>query len=269
LTAILPEHLLPEGGGDEIPSADYKVLERRFKGFLGLCYFKDSIESGLQRARTLFPPAHEKSIAGANEKTFTLAKEREETGERWKRALEKSGNEVIMQNEIPMPKRGFFPTAFILAVHFSRMKKIAHAMLRAFKELKLVDRRAKVMIEKDGANKTVNVGIHRCSKQEKSMFHQAMGEICGMIDAPKYIIVKKRGSGKLDYRMSYAVPEIFANRKEIAEVFRVRMSKRVTEFELLFTRSADGRQHLGTAKRKARVNKHFVELAAKMKMKVK
>jgi superfamily II DNA or RNA helicase len=269
LTAILPEHLLPDVKEGLPPSADYATLERRFHGFMGLCYHNDVIESSLQRAKTLVAPYDENGINKANGKTFELVKDREATCTRWRQALAKASNEVLIQNEIPKPKKGFIPAVIMRPTHFATVRKVTHATIKTFKELDLINKKARAVIEKNFANKTVDVGIARCSKYEKSIFHQAMSEVLGPFDSPKYILVKTNKNGKQDPRASFAVPEVFAKKKETAEVFKLRMSKRITNFEVCFTRSADGKKTLAAAKKRAYVNKQDNEIQSKMKLKSK
>ena len=256
---------MPEISGDIPPSADYKTLERRFGGFMGLHYFKNSIESGLPRALTLGPPYDEKHVTQANQETAEFAREREETGKRWHLTLENSGGVVIIQNEIPKPKRGFLPSVFIKPTHYSTMRKITFSVMRTFKDLGLINKRAKPIIERDWKQKAVNVGIARCQQQEKSIFHQAISEVLGAINTPKYLIVRTKNE-KPDPRASFAVPEIFSNKKANAEVFHQRMAKRFKHFELYSARSNDGKKLLAEARKKAYVNKTGNEITAKMKL---
>ncbi|MDR0462082.1 MAG: DEAD/DEAH box helicase family protein [Christensenellaceae bacterium] len=268
LTAILPEHLMADVAKDVPPSDDYATLERRFKSFMGLSYDEDVIESSLTRASTLDAPYNQDSVNDANQKTFKLASKRDETNERWQSALKKSSNEVIIQNEIPKPRKGFIPAMFIKPSHYAVIKKIAHAVMKTFKELSLIDKRAKPMVEKDYKAERVNVGIARCTKYEKNIFHQAISEVLDAIQEPKYILIKSR-KGKPDYRCAFAVPEIFSNKKQNAEVFCEKMCKRIADFELYFTRTADGKKHLAQTKKKAYVNKANLEIAARMKLRPK
>jgi len=268
LTAIMPEHLRPDVKGDMPPSSDYATMERRFGGFLGLCYRKDLIESTLERALTLKSPYEEKNIDKANTQSFEIAKNREETSERWFAALARSSDEVIIQNEIPKPKRGFIPGIIMKPTHFSTVRRVTAAVLRTFKQLGIINKKAKAIIEKDHEGKTVNVGIMRCSKIEKSQFHEAMSQALGPIDNPRYLLIRVRNE-KPDYRCAFAVPELFAKRKEEAEVYQQRMIRRIKKLELFFTRSNDGRGHLTMAKRRAYVNKTNNEIQAKMKLRKK
>jgi hypothetical protein len=179
----------------------------------------------------------------ANEKTFSLAKNREQTTTRWHRALSKASNEVMIQNEIPKPKKGFFPGIIMKPSHFKTVKKVTHAVMRSFKELDIIGKKAKAVFEKDHKNKLVNVGIIRCSKYEKSIFHQAISEVLGPIDNPRYVLVRVR-KGKLDPRAAFAVPEVFAGKKQNAEVFQQRMNRRIADFEVHSTRTNDGKKIL-------------------------
>ncbi|MCL2556542.1 MAG: DEAD/DEAH box helicase family protein [Firmicutes bacterium] len=269
LTTILPDHLSPKLNNESPPSADFDTLSRRFKSFLGLSYFNDVIESGIIRANTLKAPYDEASINSANEKMTQLANGRLLTDQRWQQTLANSADDVLIQNEIPSPKKGFFPSMFIRPSHYSTIKKITHAILKTFKDLHLIHKKARALFEKNFVSKSVHVSITKCSKYEKNIFHQAMSEVFAPIDNQKYLLVKTKRNKKIDKRYAFAVPEIFANRKENAEKFLLRMTKRLTTFGLYFTRSAEGKKILANVKRRAYVNKHFVELHARMKLRVK
>jgi len=278
LTTILSHDLMPDlggggsggGGADVLPqSQDFDTLSRRFKSFLGLSYFEDVIESGIIRANTLKAPFDAVGIESANQKMTQLASGRDDTDKRWQDTLNNSSDDVLIQNEIPRPKKGFFPSAFIRPSHFAVIKKATYAILKSFKDLKLLNKKSKAVFEKNFVSKSVHVGITKCSKYEKNIFHQAMSEVFAPIESQKYLLVKTKKNGKIDKRCAFAVPEIFANRKENAEIFLARMRKRITTFGLYFTRSADGKKILHEVRRRAYVNKHFVELSAKMKLREK
>lgn len=268
LTAILPDHLTPDVKGGVPPSMDYATLERRFHSFMGICFSKDVIESTMQRVNTLSEPYTEENVKQANAKTFEVAKDRDATKESWGKALEKASDEVLIQNEIPEPKRGFIPALIIKPTHYSTVKKVTNATIKTFKDLRIINKKAKAKVEKDYVGERVNVGLMRCSQIEKSNFHQAMSEVLGAIDDPRYILVKDKGR-KLDYRASFSVPEIFAGKKEHAEVFRLRMNKRIADFKAIYTRSDEGKKHLTLAKKKAYVNKGNNEIQTKMKLRAK
>lgn len=68
-------------------SEDYTLLERRMEHFLGLHYEEDTIESGMSRLSIIAPPFDREHVEQMNEKTLTLAKQRDSLKERWHRAL--------------------------------------------------------------------------------------------------------------------------------------------------------------------------------------
>jgi hypothetical protein len=149
--------------------------------------------------------------------------------------------------------------------HFSTVKKVTYAVMKTFKELEIINKKARAVIDKDYKGKTVNVGVSRCSQYEKSVFHQAVSEVFSSIDNPKYVLVKTKND-KPDCRAAFAVPEVFANKKTSAEIFKQKMSRRIANFEVFFTRNNDGKKILAAAKKKAYVNKTNNEIQSKMKL---
>lgn len=57
-------------------SPDFSTLEQRFESFLGVHYEKPVIENGLERLSFLHPPYTPEHIAAMNEKTLSLAADR-------------------------------------------------------------------------------------------------------------------------------------------------------------------------------------------------
>lgn len=68
-------------------SPDFSTLEQRFESFLGVHYEKPVIENGITRLSCLRPPYTPEHIAGMNEKTLSLAANREGLKRQWQAAL--------------------------------------------------------------------------------------------------------------------------------------------------------------------------------------
>lgn len=67
-------------------SKDFKTLERRFDCFLAPAYHKDTIENGIERIDIIEPPFDEKGIEKMNQKTLSLAADRQNMAQSWKRS---------------------------------------------------------------------------------------------------------------------------------------------------------------------------------------
>lgn len=79
------------GRSMESCSADFATLRRRFDGFLGVNYEKDSIENGLDRLSYIRPPYGNQELDAINQKMVTLADDRTALREKWQRTLDGMG----------------------------------------------------------------------------------------------------------------------------------------------------------------------------------
>ena len=77
---------------------------------------------------------------------------------------------------------------------------------------------------------------------DKTLFAKCMYEFFEPIDNQRYILFKKhRFSRKEEY---FVVPEIFAKRKEDAEIFAQYMKPFIGKYQIVYTRNQEGRQIL-------------------------
>lgn len=80
---------------------------------------------------------------------------------------------------------------------------------------------------------------------EKSMFINALQEITGSVNNPRYVIVREsllwRKIKQEDY---HSVPEVLGRRKSAAERFKYKWEKQVGRCRLVFTRTLEGRKFL-------------------------
>jgi len=67
---------------------DFNILKRRFKGFFGVSFDKPIIKNGLERLNIKKPPISTKEIENYNRLTKTMAINRSEMAEDWKKALQ-------------------------------------------------------------------------------------------------------------------------------------------------------------------------------------
>ena len=80
---------------------------------------------------------------------------------------------------------------------------------------------------------------------EKSLYINALQEVIGKVDNPRYIIIRKsKLLAYINQHDYHAVPEILGRNKKLAEYFRDRWSNFVGECELVFTRTIEGRKLL-------------------------
>ena len=93
----------------------------------------------------------------------------------------------------------------------------------------------------------VECAIENASEREKSLFAEAMGELLSPIDNPRYLLIRLLplfGFSRRLVAQSYACPTLFGAKKETAELFRKELEKSGDGFELVYTRSPEGRKLL-------------------------
>ena len=80
---------------------------------------------------------------------------------------------------------------------------------------------------------------------EKSAFINALREIIGTVDNPRYIIIRKSWFIVLIKQQDYhSVPDVIGRHKDLAEYFKTQWQRFVGNCELIFTRNPEGRRFL-------------------------
>lgn len=135
---------------------------------------------------------------------------------------------------------------------------IGNAILRTLKEIGEIESRgASVSVEKSQKKNTVNCSLKKATAREKNVFAKAMGELLSPIDDPRYLLIGTKGISKItsrNYVQSYACPSIIAVNKETAEVLARNLKKTGGKFELVFTRSEQGRKELFKCRKYSYIN---------------
>ncbi|BDW83502.1 hypothetical protein MACH24_29400 [Erythrobacter sp. Dej080120_24] len=93
----------------------------------------------------------------------------------------------------------------------------------------------------DGRRDIIVTGVSRATER---MLMEAISEILGPVQNPRYLLVRHSRLGVLGRVDYHAVPSAIGGRKEDAEIFARVWRKRVGASELVFTRSREGRQTL-------------------------
>lgn len=136
---------------------------------------------------------------------------------------------------------------------YKDIEQIGNALLKSLKQEGLIDPEKDIslvtMADKFGA---VYCYIEGGSTYERSSFIYCLQEILNRIENPRYIIIRKSKFKSIINQIDYhAVPEELAKRKATAEYFRYQWQQYVGNCELIFTRSAEGRRLLLTARMKS------------------
>ena len=135
---------------------------------------------------------------------------------------------------------------------------IGNAILRTLKEIREIESRGtSVSVEKSQKKNTVNCSLKKATAREKNVFAKAMGELLSPIDDPRYLLIGTKGISKItsrNYVQSYACPSIIAVNKETAEVLARNLKRTGGKFELVFTRSEQGRKELFKCRKYSYIN---------------
>jgi hypothetical protein len=131
----------------------------------------------------------------------------------------------------------------------------ADAVLQSLQDLKEIEASSKIklQIQQNASGNAVSVGLTGSSERERKVFLKAIRELFAAIDDPRYVIIGTTnafGSVRRDYKNSYSCPTVFGVNKETAEILQKNLKGPVGNFELVFTRSENGRKVLNECKKK-------------------
>ncbi|MHC4062869.1 MAG: DEAD/DEAH box helicase family protein, partial [Planctomycetota bacterium] len=90
----------------------------------------------------------------------------------------------------------------------------------------------------------VNCSLKGAKTYEKYVFLDAMQEILGPIENPRYIMVRKTPLWKLIRKDYHVVPTMLGRKRDFAEYFATMWQKYVGPTQLLYTRTKKGRRTL-------------------------
>lgn len=106
--------------GLNIENADYEMLKRRFKAFTGVGYSSAYIRNGIERLEGVQPPFTEEKINSINMSMKENSQKRDEMYDRWKKAIDISGNDakvnekIVLEESQKMKKAWFVDNKFII-----------------------------------------------------------------------------------------------------------------------------------------------------------
>jgi superfamily II DNA or RNA helicase len=125
------------------------------------------------------------------------------------------------------------------------IKQIGRAVLEALEYEGSIDQHAgdfRVYVDRN-SNGTVFCWIGGGRGKEQATFLRALRETLSPIDNPRYLLARKKiwRFFREDY---FAVPDVLARKKEVAELFARRWKRRVGSAQLVYTRTPEGRKVL-------------------------
>lgn len=256
LCCVLPDATTP---GD-----DHATLARRFKSFVGVAQGAPAIENGINRLSLPEPPLSTTTIEKVNQATVKAARDRSSMASSWRVALEKGGPnaklvEKIVARDDPRQK------GFVTSRAVKELDKVGEVILRALCGTDIIKTRygdMRVRVESRGAEKSCH--LEGGTRKEQSLFIEALKEIIDPPRNPKYLVVNAKGK-KLLMDEIFTVPEAIGARKEWAEWYSSQWKKYVSDNDLVYTRTRDGRLFLLKARNEAayRATNPSIEILSK------
>lgn len=133
------------------------------------------------------------------------------------------------------------------------VRRLAEALLSALLEARIVAcSEASITVERQDGG--VVCALENASAREKTVFAEAMGELLSPLDNPRYLLIRTLGAFGLRRRMpsqSYACPSVLGAKRGTAELLCKKLEKSGDRYELIYTRSQEGRELLLECRRAA------------------
>ena len=149
-----------------------------------------------------------------------------------------------------------------------RMRQIGQAVADALAELGEIEEPQHCRVEVESAQGAlISVALKGGTMRDKTTFAACMAEIWGVIDNPRYLLVKGRNPERA--REFYAVPETFGKQKDRVYVYEKHIRKAMGRFQAVYTRTPQGRRVLLRARTKSFVNKNQTVLQGRKVVKGK
>lgn len=135
------------------------------------------------------------------------------------------------------------------------MKAIGNSILETLKKFGTVTTQdVKVSVEETLEDDMCFAYIQGGSEREKDVFAQCVCEFFGVVDNQRYLLKARRLVPNL--AKYYSVPEIFGKNKKDAAMFHQKVKRYIGNYQLLYTRNAEGKQAILTAKLFSLANKN-------------
>ena len=130
------------------------------------------------------------------------------------------------------------------------IKTISSCILNTLKKIGTIQSMgANVVVVSDQTNGNIHCMLNNATAHEKQVFSDAVSEILSPIDNPRYIIVKGN-----NFTQSFSCPSVLGSKKEYAELLADYLKKKSDNFNVIYTRSDNGREQLLKAKKLSYIN---------------
>jgi len=128
----------------------------------------------------------------------------------------------------------------------SSMKQIGKALVRSLAQADVIETNSwqlKVVTQRQEFG-FVSCSLRGATTRERSVFLEALREVLGPIENPRYVLVRKTPLGWLMRKDYHTVPTVLGKNKESAEYFRKMWARYVGPTQLVYTRTPEGRSFL-------------------------
>ncbi|WP_428075991.1 DEAD/DEAH box helicase family protein [Candidatus Avelusimicrobium luingense] len=116
--------------------------------------------------------------------------------------------------------------------------------LAAMKQIKANLQRINIRCETCPLDKSIFVSVGNVSPEENNLIMKSIREILDPIQNPRYLLVRKEFFGIWPTQDFFAVPSVISQKKEHAQIFYQLWKKYISECDLIFTRTPEGRKQL-------------------------
>jgi superfamily II DNA or RNA helicase len=255
----------------ERETGDWTLLERRFRAFVGLRHDEAVIENGIERLG-IGTPISSSAIATLNSRMCREACNRDQMAGSWQSAIfspTATHSRVVHEVFVPVSRIPSHPVVrrwlhgrsgwldWLRGWWLERkVSRIAHVLLESFQGIKLIDGETpRITVSTGKVNILVRlVGV---SCREESLFVSALREVFDPLQSPRYLLVTKDEE--------FAVPRVFAERKERAESFARRWRKKVGAARLMYAHTPEGKRRLLRAKERYLASRHHPRTGSRLR----
>lgn len=146
----------------------------------------------------------------------------------------------------------FIPKIFQLRNPMGRLKVFGRGIYHALKEMNLLESENSCVKTESYAMNHI-IYLSGGTGHDKDLFAKCVSQFFSEIDNQRYILYKPSHKNKLDGY--FAVPDVFAKKKEDALLFGKCMKPFIGQYEVIYTRHVEGRKVLLQGRIKALANK--------------
>ncbi len=148
----------------------------------------------------------------------------------------------------------------------NQIKTFSKCILKTLKDVNLIESSCSLKVNSDKQGIYINVSLINATLYEQNLFNTAITEFLNPIENPRYVIIRKNCFKKYNYKYSFACPSVIGKNKETAEIFKRYLSKLMGKYDLVYTRSEEGRKLILKCRQKSYISYNAKKLMKKHKL---